>query len=44
VGILTELESKLQTGGSTDTVLVFLDNLRASIDEEQNRHDQLFTD
>jgi hypothetical protein len=44
VGILTELESKLQTGGSTDTVLVFLDNLRGSIDEEQIRHDQLFTD
>ena len=39
VGILTELESKLKSGGSLDTILGFLDNLRASIDEEQIRHD-----
>jgi hypothetical protein len=34
VSILTELESKLTTGGSSDTALSFLDNLRASIDSE----------
>lgn len=39
VSILTELESKLQTGGSVDTAVNFLDNLRASIDSEQIRHD-----
>lgn len=34
VGILTEMESKLKSGGSLDTILRFLDNLRGSIDEE----------
>ncbi|KAM3147833.1 hypothetical protein pb186bvf_000161 [Paramecium bursaria] len=44
ISILTEIESKLTTGGSTDTAVNFLDSLRASIDSEQIRHDQLFTD
>jgi L-lactate utilization protein LutB len=44
VNILTELESQMHSGGSLDTVMVFLDNLRGSIDEEQIRHDQLYTD
>lgn len=34
VSILTELESKLTTGGSVDTAVNFLDSLRASIDSE----------
>ncbi|CAD8188168.1 unnamed protein product (macronuclear) [Paramecium tetraurelia] len=44
VSILTELESKLSSGGSIDTAVNFLSNLRASIDSEQIRHDQLYTD
>lgn len=34
VSILTELESKLSSGGSIDTAVNFLSNLRASIDSE----------
>ena len=34
ISILTEIESKLTTGGSTDTAVNFLDSLRASIDSE----------
>jgi hypothetical protein len=41
VGILMELEAKLKSGGALDTILTFLDSLRASIDEEQIRHDQV---
>ena len=41
VGILVELEAKLKSGGALDTVLSFLDGLRASINEEQIRHDQV---
>lgn len=41
VGILMELEAKLKSGGSLDTILSFLDGLRASINEEQIRHDQV---
>lgn len=44
ISILTELESKLTSGGSSDTAINFLDSLRASIDSEQIRHDQLYTD
>lgn len=37
-----ELEAKLKSGGALDTILSFLDGLRASINEEQIRHDQVY--
>jgi hypothetical protein len=42
--ILVEVESQIKSGGSLETTIAFLDNLKATIDDEQIRHDQLFTD
>lgn len=43
IQILTELEAQIKAGGAQSTTIAFLDNLKSTIDEEQIRHDQLYT-
>ncbi|CAD8173967.1 unnamed protein product [Paramecium octaurelia] len=43
VSILTELQTQIKSGGAQTTTIAFLDNLKSTIDEEQIRHDQLYT-